>query len=82
MIGEDTVVDGPVGEHVLRRAIISESDVIVLGARDQTVGTGLLHTSLVDHVLSHACCAVLIAKPGLARRSAELPITPRAIPAR
>ena len=81
VIGEDAVLGGPVGEHVLRRATLSGSDVIVLGARDQTVGVGLLGTSLADHVTSHACCAVLIAKPSLARRNAESSVASKAVPA-
>jgi len=51
------------GEAVLRYAMTAEADLIVLGSAGQTVGTGLLRTSIADHVLSHAHCAVLVAKP-------------------
>ncbi len=81
VIGEESVAGGHLGESVLRRATIWGSDVIVLGARDQTLGAGLLGTSLADHVTSHACCAVLIAKPSLARRSAESLGAARVVPA-
>jgi nucleotide-binding universal stress UspA family protein len=57
------------GESVLRHAVSVGADLIVLGVRGQTFGTGLLRTSIADHVLSHAHCAVLVAKtPVSARR--------------
>jgi nucleotide-binding universal stress UspA family protein len=60
---------GHVGDEVLRRAIVEGTDLIVLGARDQTQGTGLLNTSVADHVLANAHCAVLVAKAPLAVRT-------------
>jgi nucleotide-binding universal stress UspA family protein len=60
--GTDMVDRGHIGEEVLRHALAGGADLIVLGARGQTLGTGLLHTSIADHVLSHAHCAVLVAK--------------------
>lgn len=61
------------GESVLRHAMITRTDLIVLGARGQTIGTGLMRTSIADHVLSHAHCAVLIAKPPVVTRRIEVP---------
>ena len=49
------------GEAVLRQAMRADADLIVLGARGQTVGTGLTRTSIADHVLSHAHCPVFLA---------------------
>lgn len=62
------------GESVLRHAISAGTDLIVLGARGQTIGTGLMRTSIADHVLSHAHCAVLIAKPPVVTRRIEVPV--------
>lgn len=60
---------GHVGDEVLRRAIVEGTDLIVLGVRDQTQGGGLLNTSVADHVLANAHCAVLVAKTPLATRT-------------
>jgi nucleotide-binding universal stress UspA family protein len=60
------------GESVLRHGIATSADLIVLGARRQTIGTGLMRTSIADHVLSHAHCAVLVAKPPLTTRRVEV----------
>lgn len=69
----DLVDRGHIGEQVLRRALARSSDLIVLGTHGQTMGTGLLRTSIADHVLSHAPCAVLVAKDPLATRTAAAP---------
>lgn len=69
--GMDIVDRGHIGEEVLRHALASGSDLIVLGTRGQTRGTGVLRLSVSDHVLSHAHCAVLIATPPLRPRFVE-----------
>ena len=58
-----------VGEAVLRHAVGADADLIVLGIHDQTIAPGLMRTSVVDHVLSHAHCAVLVAKPPVCART-------------
>ena len=77
----DIVDRGHIGEHVLRRALSRNTDLIVLGTKGQTMGTGLLRTSIVDHVLSHAPCAVLVAKTPLLTRTVEMPAGVVAVPA-
>lgn len=67
------------GESVLRHAMTAEADLIVLGSRGQTLGTGLLNTSVSDHVLSHAHCAVLIAKAPVRARHVDAPAFARAV---
>jgi len=62
---------GHVGDEVLRRAIVEGADLVVLGVRDQTHGSGLLNTSVADHVLANAHCAVLVAKAQLAVRTID-----------
>ena len=57
----DLVGEEQIGEAVVRRALVSDADLVVLGTHGQTEG-GLLHESVADHVLVHAHCAVLIAK--------------------
>lgn len=81
VLDHDIVDRGHIGEHVLRRALGRGSDLIVLGTRGQTLGTGLLRTSIADHVLSHAPCAVLVAKTPLATRTIEVPAGVTAVPA-
>ncbi len=77
-----TVADGGhLGEDVLRRALRSGSDLIVLGSGGQTRGSGLLHASVADHVLSHAHCAVLVAKPPLRPRMLQAPVVAGTAPA-
>lgn len=77
-IAEWDIVDrGHIGEEVLRRALQLSVDMIVLGAERQTDSAGLLRGSIADHVLSHAQCAVLIAKPPLRARTIENPIAVR-----
>jgi len=61
------------GEAVLRQAMAARADLIVLGAGGQTVSTGLIGISVADHVLSHAHCAVLIAKPAVDPRRVVAP---------
>lgn len=69
------------GESVLRHALRTESDLIVLGSRGQTMSAGLMRTSVADHVLSHAHCAILIAKPSVRPRYIDLPAFAAAMPA-
>ena len=72
-ITANIVIDrGHIGDEVLRQAIVSASDLIVLGARGQTRSSGLLNTSVADHVLAHAHCAVLVAKAPLRPRTIEV----------
>lgn len=68
---------GHIGEEVLRQALRSSTDMIVLGARGQTEGSGLLRGSVADHVLSHSHCAVLVAKTPLRTRMVEAPVLAR-----
>jgi nucleotide-binding universal stress UspA family protein len=65
--------DEHAGEAVLREAVAASTDLIVLGSEGQTLGTGLLRTSVADHVLSHAPCAVLVAKAAVRPRYVEAP---------
>lgn len=76
---EEDVERGHLGEAVLRRALRTETDLIVLGSAGHTDGSGLLGTSIADHVLAHAHCAVLIAKTPLAVRYANAHATRPAI---
>lgn len=77
-IAEWDIVDrGHIGEEVLRHALHTSSDMIVLGTGGQTEGGGLLHSSIADHVLSHAHCAVLVAKPPMRARTIEAPAVAR-----
>ncbi|MDO8506027.1 MAG: universal stress protein [Candidatus Limnocylindria bacterium] len=72
-ITDQVVVDrGHIGDEVLRQAIVSASDLIVLGARGHTQPAGLLNASVADHVLEHAHCAVLVAKAPLQPRTIEI----------
>lgn len=74
-ISDQVLVErGHVGDEVLRRGIIDGTDLIVLGVRDQTQGTGLLNTSVADHVLANAHCAVLVAKAPTQARTVNLGI--------
>ncbi|HYK99318.1 MAG TPA: universal stress protein [Candidatus Acidoferrales bacterium] len=57
----DLVGEERIGEAVVRRALAGDADLVVLGTQGQTEGD-LLHASVADHVLTHAHCAVLIAK--------------------
>lgn len=75
--GSDVADRGHLGEEVLRHALESGSDLIVLGSGHQTQGSGLLRASVTDHVLSHAHCAVLVAKPPLGTRRVEMPVVAR-----
>ncbi len=71
----DRVVDhqiaerGHVAQQILSRAMVASADLIVLGSRGLTLGTGFLQGSVADQVLSGAHCAVLVAKGGLATRT-------------
>lgn len=75
--GSEVADRGHLGEEVLRRALRSGSDLIVLGSVGQTRGAGLLHASVADHVLSHAHCAVLVAKQPLRPRTVQAPAVVR-----
>jgi nucleotide-binding universal stress UspA family protein len=77
----DVADRGHIGEEVLHRALARGSDLIVLGTRGQTAGSGILRASIADHVLSHAPCAVLVAKTPLATRSVEAPARVATVPA-
>ena len=63
----DLVGEEQIGEAVVRRAVVSDADLVVLGTHRQTEGD-LLHASVADHVLAHAHCAVLVARPPLRTR--------------
>jgi nucleotide-binding universal stress UspA family protein len=65
---------GHVGDEVLRRAIVEGTDLVALGVRDQTHGAGLLNTSVADHVLANAHCAVLVTKAPLKSRTVEMSV--------
>lgn len=71
-ITDQLLVDrGHIGDEILRRGIVEGTDLIVLGARDQTQGNGVLNTSVADHVLANAHCAVLVAKAPLNARTVD-----------
>jgi len=77
MIGEHIVEHhiverGHAAQQILARAASMAADLIVLGSRGQTLGSGFLQGSVADQVLSAAHCAVLVAKA---------PLIPRAVPA-
>lgn len=79
-IGEQLLIErGHIGDEVLRRAIVDGTDLIVLGVRDQTHGTGLLNTSVADHVVANAHCAVLVAKTPTKARTVDLPVRAGAV---
>ena len=63
---------GHVGEEIVRYALASHADLIVLGTRGQSNG-GLVHPSITDHVLSHAHCAVLVGRAPLKTREVRAP---------
>jgi nucleotide-binding universal stress UspA family protein len=67
--GEDVIGRGHIGQRVIEHAIHVGADIIVLAARGQTHGTGLLGTSTADHVLSNAHCGVLVATSRVATRA-------------
>ena len=68
----DLVGEEQIGEAVVRRALVLDADLVVLGTHGQTEG-GLLHASTADHVVTHAHCAVLIAKAPLGTRRVASP---------
>jgi nucleotide-binding universal stress UspA family protein len=55
-------------DQILSAARAVDADLIVLGSRGMTAGSGVLGASLADQVLSQAHCAVLVAKPRLTPR--------------
>ena len=77
----DMVDRGHLGEEVLRRALGGSVDLIALGTQGQTEGSGLLRASIADHVLSHAHCAVLVAKTPLRPRFIDARVGVAAVPA-
>jgi len=72
----DLVGEEEIGPAVVGRALAADADLVVLGAQGQTEGD-LLHASVADHVLTHAHCAVLIARPPL--RTLHIEAASRAI---
>jgi nucleotide-binding universal stress UspA family protein len=50
-------------DSILAGARATGADLVVLGSRGMTSGSGVLQGSLADQVLSQAHCAVLVAKP-------------------
>jgi nucleotide-binding universal stress UspA family protein len=71
LCGLGTIEAAHIGETVLHRALARNADLIVLGAEGQTATAGPLRPSIADHVLSHAHCAVLIAKAPTKPRTVE-----------
>lgn len=63
---ESRIVEGGhLADQILTAARAVGADLVVLGSRGMTAGTGVLQGSLADQVLSQAHCAVLVAKPPL-----------------
>ena len=65
IVDHHVVERGHVAQQILARAVTMAADLIVLGSRGQTLGSGFLQGSVADHVLSAAHCAVLVAKAPL-----------------
>jgi nucleotide-binding universal stress UspA family protein len=63
-----TAEDGHLAEAILAEARAVGADLVVLGSRGMTAGSGVLQGSLADQVLSQAHCAVLVAKPPMKPR--------------
>lgn len=57
------VEGGHLADQILTAARAVGADLVVLGSRGMTAGSGVLLGSLADQVLSQAHCAVLVAKP-------------------
>ncbi len=77
----DQIVDhqiaerGHVAQQILARAMTASADLIVLGSRGLTLGSGFLQGSVADQVLGGAHSAVLVAKAPLRARTVDLPAT-------
>ena len=63
-----TVEAGHLADTILAGARTAGADLVVLGSRGMTAGSGVLQGSLADQVLSQAHCAVLVAKPPMKPR--------------
>jgi nucleotide-binding universal stress UspA family protein len=63
-----SVEGGHLAGKILASARDAGADLVVLGSRGMTTGSGVLQGSLADQVLSQAHCAVLVAKPAIAPR--------------
>jgi nucleotide-binding universal stress UspA family protein len=63
-----TAEAGHLADTILAGARAVGADLVVLGSRGVTAGSGLLQGSLADQVLSQAHCAVLVAKPPMKPR--------------
>jgi len=59
---------GHIADQILMGARAMAADLVVLGARGMTAGSGVLHGSVADQVLSQAHCAVLLAKAAVKPR--------------
>jgi nucleotide-binding universal stress UspA family protein len=57
------VVQGAVGREIIRAADVLRADLIVMGARQVGRVERLLLRSVVEHVLTHTSCPVLILSP-------------------
>jgi len=64
---------GPAVDRILEVAGAKGSDLIVLGSRGTTLGSGFLQGSTADRVLGGAHCAVLVAR-------ASIPVNDRPVP--
>jgi nucleotide-binding universal stress UspA family protein len=63
-----TAEEGHLADSILAGARTAGADLVVLGSRGMTAGSGVLQGSLADQVLSQAHCAVLVAKPPMKPR--------------
>jgi nucleotide-binding universal stress UspA family protein len=63
-----TAEGGHLADRILEGARAVGADLVVLGSRGMTAGSGMLQGSLADQVLSQAHCAVLVAKPPMKPR--------------
>jgi nucleotide-binding universal stress UspA family protein len=63
-----TAEGGHLADSILAGARAAGADLVVLGSRGMTAGSGVLQGSLADQVLSQAHCAVLVAKPPMKPR--------------
>ncbi len=63
-----TAEPGHIADRILTGARAMAADLVVLGSRGMTVGSGMLQGSVADQVLSQAHCAVLLAKAAVKPR--------------
>ncbi|MGY2002621.1 universal stress protein [Blastococcus sp. SYSU DS1024] len=59
-----TVLEGPAGEMLARRA--AGADLLVVGSRSRNTLTGMVLGSVALHCVIHAPCPVLVVRPGAA----------------